>query len=308
MYTVDESFLKEEELEGFLVPEMMKRAWAAMIKVLMEIDRVCKKHDIRYFASYGTLLGTIRHKGFIPWDDDMDISILRPDYMKFLSVAHEIQAPYRVKSLYAPEGFSQFLTVVSNSRQRKLAWDEQRVKDFFGCPYIVAVDVCPFDYAPADPDMRRLIQLLYYMGYSLVKDYDQKRVTPEFRQILTQFGSRTGVKLELDDPEFVNKAMRAADQLAMWCKEEDADSVCYFPQMAYMEQATLLPKEWFRETVNLPFENIEIPVPIDYEKVLEYTYGTSYMTPVRGAAAHNYPFYAGQEEYFRFTGDLEKLN
>ena len=81
-----ESYFKGEEKEGFYVEEMMKRAWAAQIEVLELIDRICKEYEIPYFADWGTLLGTIRHKGFIPWDDDIDIVMKRDDYNRFLRI------------------------------------------------------------------------------------------------------------------------------------------------------------------------------------------------------------------------------
>ena len=68
-----EEYFNEEEREGFLIESMMKRAWAAQIVVLREIDRICRRHGIQYFLDWGTLLGAARYKGFIPWDDDMDI-------------------------------------------------------------------------------------------------------------------------------------------------------------------------------------------------------------------------------------------
>ena len=59
---------------------MMKRAWAAELEILVEIDKICEKHKLHYFIDYGNLLGAIRHKGFIPWDDDIDIMMMRKDY------------------------------------------------------------------------------------------------------------------------------------------------------------------------------------------------------------------------------------
>ena len=71
----------------FIIEPMMKYAWAAEIEVLEVVAEICNRHNIQYFADYGTLLGAVRHKGFIPWDDDIDISMFRSDYERFLKIA-----------------------------------------------------------------------------------------------------------------------------------------------------------------------------------------------------------------------------
>ena len=86
---VPESFFKGEIRNSFYVEKLMKKVWAAQLEVLHDVDMLCKKHNIQYFADYGTLLGAVRHKGFIPWDDDMDISMKREDYTKFCEIAQK---------------------------------------------------------------------------------------------------------------------------------------------------------------------------------------------------------------------------
>lgn len=76
------NFFEKEVREGFEVPEMMKRAWAAQMEVLQVVADVCDKNGIQYFADWGTLLGAVRHKGFIPWGDDIDICLRREEYNK----------------------------------------------------------------------------------------------------------------------------------------------------------------------------------------------------------------------------------
>ena len=88
---------RDEIRNGFLVTSQRKKLWNVQINLIQEFARICKKHNLRWFAIYGTLLGAVRHRGFIPWDDDVDIAMLRPDYEKFRKIAaDEIKPPYHL--------------------------------------------------------------------------------------------------------------------------------------------------------------------------------------------------------------------
>ena len=101
MSGLNPSFFKKEIRSDFLVDEKRKKVWAVELEMLEKLDEVCKNHDITYWVFYGTLLGAVRHKGFVPWDDDIDVVMFRNDYERFQTVApHEFQEPYFFQNSY----------------------------------------------------------------------------------------------------------------------------------------------------------------------------------------------------------------
>ena len=104
MIDFPEDYFKTEIRDGFEITSMMKRAWAGQMEVLQTIREICERHNILWFADYGTLLGAVRHKGFIPWDDDIDVFMLRDDYNKLARIAPaEIQSPYFFQNVYTDD-------------------------------------------------------------------------------------------------------------------------------------------------------------------------------------------------------------
>ena len=99
-------FFKEEYMDGFFVDEKRKKVWAVELDLLIKFDQVCKKHNLRYYIMFGSLLGVIRHKGgFIPWDDDLDVCMPRQDYEKLMKLGAEFEEPYFLQTPYSDEGF-----------------------------------------------------------------------------------------------------------------------------------------------------------------------------------------------------------
>ena len=97
-----EDFFEKEILCDFEVSELMKRAWAAELEILQLVTTLCDRHGIRYFADGGTLLGVIRHQGFIPWDDDIDICLKREDYNRLVPVLlEELPHGFEVAGMFA---------------------------------------------------------------------------------------------------------------------------------------------------------------------------------------------------------------
>ena len=137
-----EAFFEDEVREGFFVPTMMKRYWAAQLKVLSVIAGICKRHGINWFADYGTLMGAVRHGGYIPWDDDLDICMLRSDYARFFEAAKgELPEGYVIMTLDEQPEYRELFGRISNSHA--IDFSDRHMEEFYGCPYSVGVDIFP---------------------------------------------------------------------------------------------------------------------------------------------------------------------
>ena len=109
---ITKDFLKEEVRNDFRVTTERKKLWAILLDLTLEFDRVCKKHGLTYFLWSGSMLGAVRHNGFIPWDDDIDVIMPRKDYERFLLLGDEFKDPYFFQTPYTdPECCYSFVKI-----------------------------------------------------------------------------------------------------------------------------------------------------------------------------------------------------
>lgn len=171
MLSFPNEFFLEETREGFTIDSTMKSFWAAELEVLREISEICEKYNLQWYAAYGTLLGAIRHEGFVPWDDDMDIWMKREDYNKFMEVApKELPDGFIVESPLTERGYTEFHSVVFNSKS--ISTSEKRLHDFHNCPFVVGVDIFPLDTLPDNEEEREgqhAIYMLIALAIELIK-------------------------------------------------------------------------------------------------------------------------------------------
>ncbi len=288
-----EGYYEGEEREGFFVESMMKRAWAAQMEVLLAIDSVCKKHNIQYFADWGTLLGAVRHKGFIPWDDDMDITMKRPDYVKFCQVApKELPEGFILCNIHTEPGWQDMLSRVVSGRS--INFNQDYLDRFHGCPYVVGIDIFPLDFIPPSEEESRFVCEVIKIVEVTAKDIDT--MEPEEKQsIVSQVEGMCGVKFRDDLPLSV-QFLKLGERMSMMYTEEESKYVALMPDYAANRPNDFYPKEWYASSIEVPFEHITIPIPVGYHEILKIKYTENYMTPVMGASSHDYPFYKKQYE------------
>ena len=291
---IPEGYLEGEIREGFYVESMMKRTWAAQMKVLMEVDRVCKKNGIRYFADWGTLLGAVRHKGFVPWDDDMDITMKRPDYNRFCLIAEQEMPGYNIVNIHTDPGWDGLTSRIVNGT--KIRFSKEELDEFYGCPYVIGLDIFPLDYvAPTQEEDEIQCQILKVLDIFGQMVNEENRHIPEVQQNLRMLEQQYNVVF--DDNRYIKEqVLGLSERFRMLYTDVDSDKVAIMTDHACMRPADVYPKEYYSDCIYMPFEYIQVPVPVGYEPILRQKYGKDYMIPRLGWADHAYPFYNKQKK------------
>ena len=208
---VPDNFLEGEIRNSFYVESMMKKVWAAQLEVLHEIDRICKKHNITYFADWGTLLGAVRHKGFIPWDDDMDITMKRQDYIKFCEVFPKETTELDLVTIYTEEWWNSLITRVVNGK--RIRFDDEHLQKYHGCPWVIGLDIFIVDYvAPTQEDDEYTCEIIKIVS-ALVANIEENIYDDEtIKAAAIEVEQMLNVKFDYSKP-LENQLLRLIDSI-----------------------------------------------------------------------------------------------
>ena len=298
-----DSYFEDEVRDGFYVPSLMKRAWAAQMEILEEVQKICERHDIRYFAEWGTLLGAVRHGGQIPWDDDMDICMLREDYDRFRALADEElpEGCWFVDWRYSDD-FDYEVGRIVNSRRIVLEGEE--LEKYHGFPHFVGLDIFWLDSVPEDPEEREEyaanLQYIYAVinTIRLSKSGEALLAPRDLEQHIRKVEKLCQVTINRNKP--IKQQLYALLDEKVFPRYRDcgAKEIANLP--IWMSSPHYrMSKRCFEHCVPMPFEHMEIMVPAGYDELLRRKYGQDWMKPVRAGGAHDYPFYKGQQEYLK---------
>jgi len=313
MLEFQEDFFKPEIREGFFVDATMKTLWAAEMEVLNTVAEICARHDLTWYAGYGTLLGAIRHEGFIPWDDDMDIMMLRPDYMKLMEILpNELPEGYRFMSPFSEEGYSEYHTNILNGNGVSIA--QSFLQKFHNCPFTVGLDIFPLDFLTRNKSEREVQKNLFTIagrvtqlakniqGGEEIPPVDIGKTKEDFvDEIITGMKSLEeccNVELDYEPVEkedweaVISQAWKLANHIAMIYTRHDGEEIVMYGDYITWEKK-VFPKRVFNEVYSATFENVMVPIPSGYDEFLKIVYH-DYMVPRRGGAMHEYPYYARQ--------------
>lgn len=295
---MQKNFLLPEIKNEFQISEKRKKIWKIQIGLIEELDRVCQKHHLRYFASNGTLLGIARHQGFIPWDDDVDIVMPRPDYQKLLEVAEqEFQSPFFLHTAMSEAGYYRNYIRLRNNNTTAIP-----LKDLnHGSHNGIFIDIFPMDGCPAN-SLSREIQFLQVTAYSAMAntytyypDFDNLKV---FRKVLYLFSNvyckAFGYSGLLQKMEKVRSRI----------PYDDARDVYV---ITHGRKCMVFPRAYFEKVEWMDFEYIKLPVPTAYHEILKDHYGDyEQLPPVGERGQHHTIFFDPDKPYTDYIGVMTK--
>ena len=256
-----EDFFKEEVRCDYKISEIMKYIWALQIDLYLVFSEICNKYNLRYFFFYGGLLGAIRHNGFIPWDDDLDVAMPREDYQVFMKVAPiELTEPYAIQSPYTYPNCYYSVTTLRNSQGTFTSSLLRNLDYNKGIP----LDIFPIDYC--DPNtyesdreeiFKNIMRCSTWMKWKCGVDNEKQR------ENMVKYGIKNPL-------EAYEKVHRIA-QNPLYKKT----GFCGVPTLvaSMKKKPHIFPNYCFEKIIYHPFEGLSVPIPEGYDEILSITYG-----------------------------------
>lgn len=237
------------------------------MKIMREIDRICRKNGIRYFLVGGSLLGAVRHKGFIPWDDDLDIGMLREDYEKFRRICPgELGEEFFYQSYHTEKGSHYIFDKI----RLKNTFFSTKFSNMFPIENGIFVDILVYDKTSDDPKaqqrhIKKLVRLTTLINIRWV-NYARHNIYYIMSKLFLPVMRRIPFS-------WYHKWFERTLQ-----KYRNSSSGYLIDGVGQNIQRGAFPRTWVDELVELPFEDMMLPVPAGYHEYLVHWYGENYMS------------------------------
>ena len=266
-----EHFLDEEVRCGYTVTEKQKKIWAVELDLLAEFMRVCDKYDLKWFVGYGSLLGIVRHKGFIPWDNDIDIAITRQSFNRLCEVAsEEFQDPYFLQTPVT-EGGRYFRTFCKFCNSMTTGASELEWLQGINCG--LYLDLFILDEIPNDDNLvqKMFDRISYYNHFARFFSPYPRHDSLVGKMKNLVWTTLWKFKYHGCGGDVLFKEL--GDYLSQYSSEE---SHRWMALEVTPERSLHLDKTMWSETLMADFEFMKAPIPNGYDWILTDHYG-SYM-------------------------------
>lgn len=245
-----------------------------LIGILQKIMEICEENSIHWFVGYGACIGAIRHKGCIPWDDDIDVCMPRPDYDRFVEICkksemvdYELATPNDTPGYYVS-----FVRMYDKNSTLYFTTNSLHVSGIY-------IDIFPIDGA-SDGNIESNFRSCRIL--KKISKRSRMYYSKNFRRNLIKKGRFHTYLLIVFTSLFRKPIQRVSLKLIEKTTRkfpyESSEYCMFYETEVYGMRRNIIPKKWIEETVWVPFENIQVRVPKYYHEYLTHIYG-DYMTP-----------------------------
>ena len=256
---ISEDFLKEEVKCDFHITADRKKLWTVLLDLFIKFDEVCKKHNLHYYMIGGTLLGAVRHKGFIPWDDDIDLGMPRDDYEKFIKLQNEFSSPYFLQTPYTDPGYGYSFAKIRNSNTTGVVELFMYQKFNHG----IWISVFPLDKWSdvGGEEKYNCIKHLIRENSTYMRK-SNPNLTDADRERVANYSHR--------DPLDVHEEIQ---RVASSCKDKNPLYISHATCTVNSYRRNFFFYDDFKTSVLGDFEGFKFPMPVGYERMLSMAFG-----------------------------------
>lgn len=242
------------------------------LNILKKLDGICREQGLRYFLFYGTLIGAVRHKGFIPWDDDLDVAMPRPDFDKLVAYCRRHRQELQPMRLMTVDDNPKYVYPIARFSDTRYRVKYQGIRDYgLG----LFVDIYPLDGCGDTEEEARAWVQQPLRDEKFINCCAAERFTPSRRGWL-----HTPAKLAGHLWAKLHGSAYFIHRIEAWARQKDYEKCRYVSCTVWgtTRWKNVYLREDLEKTVYVPFEDGEFPIPAGYERMLRHTYG-DYMTP-----------------------------
>ena len=289
--------LDEEYSPEYVVSEKMRKIWQVQYGLLGAFTDFCREHNLRYYVFFGTLLGAVRHRGFIPWDDDVDVVMPRADYDRLLELGSEFPAPYFLQTMdNDPDTFFGGFARLRNDATTGIGRED------FGhdCHLGIWMDIMPLDFCSSDKKQvkKKAKHIHFWQNLLYTKIYGEPR-----RYILP------GLRLLHKGLAWLLPHSFLCGRLQAAFRRDIDEKSKYLAIFTGGGMPGIYERDFFGEGVDLTFGSMRVKAPREYKKCLQLTAGRDYMKfpPMSKRKPHHLGIFNPDVPYTRYRDMLWRL-